>query len=130
MAEENDEPVAAEPLAETAVRDAGAWKVPFIITLAALLLYFAFQTLQTIIERGNLGMMKANQEASIQEAQKIQAQFKTLIAKTSELAKQGHAGAKMIMEGLQSQGLNVAPETKDMIPETKAPSKTETAPFK
>ncbi len=130
MAEENDDAVAAAPWAETEARDAGAWKVPFIITLAALLLYFVFQTLQTIIERGNLGMMKANQEVSIQEAQKIQAQFKTLISKTSELAKQGHAGAKMIMEGLQSQGLNVAPETKDMIPETKAPSKTETAPFK
>lgn len=130
MAEENDELADAEPLAETKLPDAGAWKAPFIITLAALLLYFAFQMLQTIVERGNLGMMKANQEASIQEAQKIQAQFKTLISKTSELAKQGHAGAKMIMEGLQSQGLSVAPDTKDVVPETKTPSKTQTAPFK
>ena len=42
--------------------DASTSKVPFIITLAALLLYFAFQTLQMVVERGNLGMMKANQE--------------------------------------------------------------------
>ena len=83
-----------------------------MITLAALLLYFAFQTLQLVIERGNLAMVKATQESAIQEAQKIQAQFKTLISKTSELAQQGHAGAKMVMEELQSQGLSVAPETR------------------
>jgi hypothetical protein len=94
------------------------------------LLYFVFQTLQTVVERGNLGMVKANQEVAIQEAEKIQGQFKTLISKTGELAKQGHAGAKMIMDGLQSQGFNVAPETKDVIPETKAPSKAQPAPSK
>lgn len=123
MAEEIDNVADAEPVEEPKVPDSIALKAPFIITLAALLLYFAFQTLQMVVERGNLGMVKANQESAIQEAQKIQAQFKTLIAKTSDLAKQGHAGAKMIMEGLQSQGLSVAPETK-------APSKAAPAPSK
>ncbi len=130
MAEEIDNVADAEPVEETKVPDASALKAPFIITLAALLLYFAFQTLQMVVERGNLGMVKANQESAIQEAQKIQAQFKTLISKTSDLAQQGHAGAKMIMEGLQSQGLSVAPETKEVLPETKAPSKAAPAPSK
>ena len=130
MAEEIDNVGDAEPVEETKVPSASTLKAPFIITLAALLLYFAFQTLQMVVERGNLGMVKANQESAIQEAQKIQAQFKTLIAKTSDLAQQGHAGAKMIMEGLQSQGLSVAPETKEVLPETKAPSKAAPAPSK
>ena len=130
MAEEIDNVADAGPVEETKVPSASALKAPFIITLAALLLYFAFQTLQMVVERGNLGMVKANQESAIQEAQKIQAQFKTLIAKTSDLAKQGHAGAKMIMDGLQSQGLSVAPDTQEVLPETKAPSKSAPAPSK
>ena len=130
MAEEIDNVAEAEQIEETLSADVRAWKVPFTITLVALLVYFAFQTLQMVVERGNLGMVKANQESAIQEAQKIQAQFKTLIAKTSDLAKQGHAGAKMIMEGLQSQGLSVAPDTKEVLPETTAPSKATPAPSK
>jgi hypothetical protein len=85
--------------------------VPFVILLAALLVYFAFNTLQLTVERGNLAAIKSSQEAAIQEAQKIQAQFKTLVGKIDDLAAQGHAGAKMVMEGLQSQGLGSAPET-------------------
>ena len=41
----------------------------------------------------------------MQEAQKVQAQFKSLVANTGELAAQGHAGAKMVMEELQKRGL-------------------------
>lgn len=97
--------------------------LPFVITLAALFIYFSFQTLQLVVERSNLASIKASQEAALQEAQKIQAQFKTLISKTSELAEQGHAGAKMVMEGLQSQGLGFAPESK-------TPGKAEEKPAK
>jgi hypothetical protein len=85
-------------------------QLPFIITLAALLLYFGFQTVQLMVERGNLGMMKSSQDSALQEAQKVQEQFKTLVTKTNQLADQGHAGAKMVMEGLQRQGLGGPPE--------------------
>jgi hypothetical protein len=95
--------------------------VPFLITLIALLLYFAFQSLSLFSERVNLGMVKANQDAALQEAQKIQTQFKLLVTKTGELAGQGHAGAKMIMDGLQKQGVGFAPESAaPPMPETKA----------
>jgi ABC-type sugar transport system permease subunit len=102
--------------------------LPFIITLVAVTIYFAFQTLQLSIERNNLGLVKANQDAAMQEAQKVQAQFKTLVTKTGELAGQGHAGAKMVMEELQKRGLGAAPEA--IIPETKAPPKRDTKPAK
>jgi hypothetical protein len=95
--------------------------LPLILTLIALLLFFAFQTLSLITERSNLGFVKTNQEGALQEAQKVQAQFKLLVTKTSELADQGHVGAKMIMEGLQQQGVALAPESSAPVkPETKA----------
>ena len=101
--------------------------LPFIITLVALLLFFAFQTLSLLTERANLGSVKSNQDGALQEAQKVQSQFRLLVSKTGELADQGHAGAKMIMEGLQRQGIGFAPESKEPAKgEPSAPAKTET----
>ncbi len=105
-----------------------ASSLPFILTLTALLIYFAFQTLQLLNERSNLAMVKSNQDGAIQEAQKVQAQFKTLVGKTSELADQGHAGAKMVMEELFKRGIGSAPQAAP--PETKAPAKVEPKPVK
>ena len=128
MVDENENIVERE---ETLERHAVAQSVltlPFIITVVALTIYFAFHTLQLSIERNNLGLVKANQDAAMQEAQKVQAQFKTLVTKTGELAGQGHAGAKMVMEELQKRGLGAAPEA--IMPETKAPPKSQTKPAK
>ena len=105
-------------------------QLPFILTLVALTIYFAFQTLQLATERNNLGLMKANQDAAIQEAQKVQTQFKTLVTKTGELAAQGHAGARMVMDELQKRGFSSAPAPETNMPETKAPTKGETKPSK
>lgn len=110
MAEEVDNAKANEKQ-ESVAAPSSPSNLPFIITLAALLIYFAFQTLQLLVERSNLGMVKGNQDAALQEAQKVQGQFKTLITKTNELAEKGHAGARMVMEGLQRQGLGAAPES-------------------
>jgi hypothetical protein len=107
MADESENTGAA---ARPAASQAGA-NLPLIITLVALLLFFSFQTLSLLSERSSLGVVKSNQEGALQEAQKVQAQFKLLVTKTGELADQGHAGAKMIMEGLQRQGVGFAPES-------------------
>src|SRR5262245_20793332 len=112
-----------ESTRETAPAESGkpVSNLPFIITLIALLLYFAFQTLSLLGERSNLAFVKSNQEGALQEAQKMQAQFKLLVSKTGELADQGHAGAKMIMEGLQRQGVGFTPESSAPVkPEVKA----------
>jgi hypothetical protein len=99
---------------------------PMILILLALTAYFGFQTLQFLFERNNLVMVKTSQESSIQEAQKIQAQFKTLVGKTGELADKGHAGAKLVMEELLKRGVSSAPQPAP--PETKMPGKVETKP--
>ena len=96
--------------------------LPFVLLLTALLVYFGFQTLQLASERSNLSAVKSNQEGSIQEAQKIQAQFNTLVSKTSELADQGHAGAKMVMEELLNRGVSAAPQAP--APDSKTPATT------
>ena len=78
--------------------------LPFAITLAALLIYYAFQTIQLIAQRSELSAVKSSQEAPLQAAQKVQEQFRALITKTSEMAKQGHTGAKMVLDSLQIAG--------------------------
>jgi hypothetical protein len=124
MASENENAAEQERVEETVSPEKTASILPFVITAAALFIYFFFQTLQLVVERSNLASVKASQEAPIQEAQKIQSQFKLLITKTSELADKGHAGAKLVIEGLQSQGLGLAPDG------SAAPGKTEVNPAK
>ncbi len=88
-----------------------ASNLPFVLTLVALLIFFSFQTLSLLNERSNFSQIKSNQEGALQESQKMQAQFKLLVTKVNGLAEQGHPGAKMIMEGLQRQGIGFVPES-------------------
>ncbi|HEX9264754.1 MAG TPA: hypothetical protein VF977_10315 [Candidatus Binatia bacterium] len=133
MVDENENVAAPEQTDENVATAKTGSNLPFIVTLVALTIYFGFQTLQLLSERGNLGLVKSNQDAAIQEAQKVQTQFKTLVTKTGQLADQGHAGAKMVMEELQKRGVGFAPETKPpetKMPGTKAPGKAESKPAK
>lgn len=101
--------------------------LPLILTLAALLAWHGFQTVQLLRERSQLSLAKESQDAALQESQKVQAQFQTLITKTSELAAQGHAGAKMVMEELQKRGVGVAPAPQPRTsekPEAKVPQQS------
>lgn len=125
MAEETDPPIEPEEIVEPVAAERTWSNLPFMIMMAALTVYFGFQTVQLISERGNLGQVKSSQQAAIQEAQKVQTQFRNLVTKTGQLADQGHAGAKMVMEELQKQGVGFA--STPAAPETKAPpSKAET----
>ena len=125
MPDEIDNPAEETEITETVTPATSPSSLPLTITLVALLLFFAVQTVQLILERGNLSMVKSNQDSALQEAQKVQEQFKTLVTKTNQLAEQGHAGARMVMEGLQRQGLGAPPQ-----PESKPSSKAETKPAK
>jgi hypothetical protein len=83
-----------------------------IITLVALLLWFGFQSVQLWRERGNLSAAKASQETALQESEKVRLQFQGLMTKISELANQGHVGAKLIVDELQKRGIGVSPPAK------------------
>ena len=115
-----EEEVAAEPVPERN----GLSGIALTITIVCLISWFGFQTFQLLRDRGNLGFVKANQESAMQESEKIQVQFKTLLSKIADLANQGHAGAKMVMDELQKRGVGMAPEEKPaQKPESKAKTK-------
>jgi len=101
--EEIRDPDAATP--EAAER--GPSRLPLILTIASLLVWFGFQTWQLVLERGNLSLLKGNLEAPVQESQKVRAQLETLITKTSELASHGNANAKTVIEELERRGIPV-----------------------
>lgn len=128
MSDEIENSSEVESADEGAPAQPAASNLPLIITLAALTIYFGFQTLQGLTERVNLSTAKTNQDAAIQEAQKVQTQFKTLVTKTGQLADQGHAGAKLVMEELLKRGVGGTPEAS--VPEAKAPSQAEAKPAK
>jgi hypothetical protein len=98
--------------------------LPLILALVALLAWHGFQTLQLLRERAQLSIAKESQDAALQESQKVQAQFQTLISKTSDLATKGHAGARMVMEELQKRGLGAVPPPAP-APEAKPPEKAQ-----
>jgi hypothetical protein len=88
-------------------------KLPLMLTLIGLVLWFGFQTLHLAFERSNLNAVRSSQESAIDESQKLRAQFESLINKTTELANKGHAGAKMILDELQKRAMPAAnPESK------------------
>ena len=82
-------------------------RLPLILTIASLLVWFGFQTVQLVVERGNLSLVKENLEAPVQESQKVRAQLEAVINKTAELAKQGNTNAKSVIEALEKRGIPI-----------------------
>jgi hypothetical protein len=81
--------------------------LPLILTMAALLIWFAFQAFQMFVERNSLSALKANFESAVQESQKMQSQLQSLISKTAELAQQGNPAAKAAVEELEKKGIPI-----------------------
>ena len=81
--------------------------LPLILTVVALVVWFAFQTFQMFVERNSLSELKTNLEQAMQEAQKMQVQLQTLIRQTVELANQGNAAAKTAVLELEKRGIPI-----------------------
>lgn len=118
--EEDESVTEAEPVKEKT----GGSSIALTITIVSLILWFGFQAFQLVRDRSGLRLLKANQETAIQESAKIRTQFQTLMTKTAELANQGHAGAKMVIDELQKRGVGIAPDERPTEkPETKSKTK-------
>ena len=97
---ENEVPAVEEteqqdvPAAEPTERSGSA--LPLILTIVSVFIWFAFQTVQLVLERNNLTALTANLETPMQESQKMQTQLQSLVTKTAELANQGNAGAQTV----------------------------------
>jgi uncharacterized protein YoxC len=81
--------------------------LPLILTIVSVLVWFAFQTLQLVVERNNLTALKANFDSAMQESQKMQSQLQSLVSKTAELAQQGNPAAKAAVEELEKRGIPI-----------------------
>ena len=75
--------------------------------MVSVLIWFAFQTLQLVVERSNLTAVKANFESAMQESQKMQSQLQALVSKTIELANQGNPAAKAAVLELEKRGIPI-----------------------
>ena len=81
--------------------------LPLLLTMVSVLIWFAFQTLQLVVERNNLTALKANFDSAMQESQKMQSQLQSLVSKTVELAQQGNPAAKTAVEELEKRGMPI-----------------------
>jgi hypothetical protein len=86
-----------------------SFALPVAITAAALFLLVLFQTIQLIRERDTLGELRTAQEPTVQESVKLRSQLETLAGKTAQLANDGDASAKTIVEQMRRQGINMTP---------------------
>jgi hypothetical protein len=114
---ENDLPTVEEPqdqaLEAIELFERRGSTLPLLLTMIAVLIWFAFQTVQLFLERSNLSALKTNLESPMQESQKLQTQLQALITKTAELASQGNTAAKAAVEELEKRGIpikGVAPQ--------------------
>ncbi|MBI2352196.1 MAG: hypothetical protein HYV00_12110 [Deltaproteobacteria bacterium] len=92
-----------------------ASSLPLILTVVSLFVWFGFQTVQLVLERSDLSQLKGNLEAAMQESQKTRVQLEALVIKTAELASQGNASAKTVVEELERKGIPIkaaAPSSK------------------
>lgn len=86
------------------------WTAVALLTIAVVA-WLSFQTVQQIRERTALQNVRTTQEAAIERAQKIRAQFDTITKKTLELAQQGNAGAALIVDELARRGVTITPSS-------------------
>jgi hypothetical protein len=83
--------------------------LPLAILATAFFLLVGFQTTQLIRERDNLLAARVSQEPTLQQAAKLRQQIDTLVGKTAQLANDGDAGARTVVDELRRQGITLKP---------------------
>ncbi|HRX72204.1 MAG: hypothetical protein H6973_12970 [Gammaproteobacteria bacterium] len=83
--------------------------LPLALFMTAWLLWTGFQSVQLLRERSNLQTLYANQEQTVQTAQKMRQQLDALAAGTRRLANAGHPHATAIVQELARRGVKINP---------------------
>ena len=97
------------PIVETKYQQTSIVFIPMCLLAAAWTLWSVFQMVMLFQEGSNLQALRANQEPTIQQAQKLRAQLDSIAAKTAELAAKGDPGAKTIVDALRQRGITINP---------------------
>jgi len=84
------------------------WPALTLVVLAVLA-WFAFQTAQLVRERASLQAVRASQDATLVQAEKLRAQLDSIASKTLELAQHGNPNAALIVQELARRGVSINP---------------------
>jgi hypothetical protein len=87
----------------------GGLGLPILLVVVSLFVLMAFETGETIHDRGALADLRNSQEPTVQEAIKVRQQLELLAGKTAELAAQGDEGAKTVVDQMKRQGVTLNP---------------------
>jgi cell division protein FtsB len=82
-----------------------ASRLPLILTLVSLLVWFGFQAVALTLERNQLSAVNSSLDAAARESEKMRAQLEGLITQTVDLAGKGNANARIVIEELQKRGI-------------------------
>lgn len=102
-------------------RSRDPWLAVALITITVVA-SLAFQTVHLVRERDALQTVRAAQEPTIEQAQKLRAQLDSIARSTLKLAEQGNSGAALIVEELARRGVTIVPSPSP-TPASPAPSK-------
>jgi hypothetical protein len=81
--------------------------VPLFILMLALATWTGFQTHQLLREKETLAMLRANQEPTIQQAQRVRQTLDQLATETQKLADAGNPNARLVVEELRKRGVTI-----------------------
>jgi len=87
----------------------GRLMLPVLLTVLALFLLVALQTVQVMRDHSALTAFRTAQQANVDAGEKLRQQLQALAGQTAELANAGDAAAKDVVEEMRKQGFTLAP---------------------
>ncbi len=103
-------------------RDAGV-ELPVTLLAVAFFLMLIFQTVGLVRQSQTLAVITANQDAPIQDTRRLRQATDALAGDVAQLAQDGNANAKEIVDAMARQNINLHPPTVSSPPEAQPPSK-------
>lgn len=96
-------------------RDGGA-DLPLALLALAVFLMLMFQTVQLVRQSQSLVAFAANQESALQEASRLRQAADALVSDVVQLAQQGNANAKQVVDEMARQNINLHQPTSTASP--------------
>jgi hypothetical protein len=81
--------------------------LPLLLLILAFVGWTVVQTSQLLVERQSLAQTEAQQNAPLQQAQKLRAAANSLARKTQALADGGNANAQAVVAELRRRGITI-----------------------
>ena len=79
-----------------------------VLVVAALFLMALLRTIELTAERHSLYKLHDQQESALRQAAKVKSQFEALAHGVTTLSASGDAGARLVVEAMRRQGVNLA----------------------